>query len=242
MMPGQPKSALDPATITQAADYAITSRRSVRGFLPDTVPEATVREILEVAARAPSGTNIQPWHVWVVAGETRARLTKAVLAARETDQEDNDYPYYPEKWREPYISRRRKVGFDLYGLLGIVKGDKERMWAQFGRNYEFFGAPVGIIFTMERDMVPGTWLDMGMFLQSVMIAARARGLDTCPQAAWIGFHKVVRSVLPLPDDHVMICGMSLGYADDNQPENRLVTVREPVDVFAKFYGFTGDGP
>jgi nitroreductase len=227
----------EPARGLNPVDAAITTRRSVRAFKPDPVPEATVREILEIAARAPSGTNIQPWHVWVVAGAEKDRLTKAVLETRESGAEEAEYPYYPEKWREPYLSRRRKIGFDLYGLLGIEKGDKARMWAQFARNYMFFDAPAGFIFTMERDMVLGAWLDFGMFLENIMIAARGRGLDTCPQAAWIGYHKAVRDVLPIPDDHTLVCGMSLGYADNSKPENKLVTVREPVDAFAKFFGF-----
>lgn len=220
-----------------SARDAIATRRSVRAFRPDPVDEATVRNILELASRAPSGTNIQPWHVYAVAGAAKERVTGAVMEAREAGEEDFEYAYYPREWREPYLARRRKVGYDLYGLLGIAKGDKERMWAQFGRNYLFFGAPVGLFFTIDRDMEKGAWLDLGMFLQNVMVAARAHGLDTCPQVAWCGYHKAVRGAVGIPDDQILVCGMSLGLADNDAPENQLATEREPADVFAKFAGF-----
>lgn len=216
---------------------AIASRRSVRAFRPDPVDEATVREILEIASRAPSGTNIQPWRVYAVAGEAKERVTRAVLAAREAGEEEHEYNYYPTEWREPYLSRRRKVGYDLYGLLGIQKGDKEKMWAQFGRNYVFFGAPVGLFFTIERDLGQGAWLDAGMFIGNVMAAARGFGLDTCPQAAWCGYHKAVRKALDIPGNEILLCGMSLGVADEEAPENALVTEREPADSFVRFEGF-----
>jgi len=220
-----------------SVDEALGTRRSVRAFLPDPVPQDTVRHILEVASRAPSGTNIQPWHVWVAAGEVRDNVSEAVKAAREAGEEDHEYPYYPKDWREPYITRRRKVGWDLYGLIGIVKGDKAGMYRQHTRNFEFFDAPVGLFFTIERHLELGSWLDFGMFVQSVMLAARAQGLDTCPQVAWTSYHKAIRPLLGVPDDQAFVCGMSLGYADNSKPENQLVTVREPVDGFAKFFGF-----
>lgn len=219
------------------ADEAIASRRAIRAFLPDPVAEETVREILDLAARAPSGTNIQPWRVYVVAGEARERLSTAVLAARDRDEADAEFEYYPKKWREPYLSRRRKVGYDLYGLLGIEKGDKERMHVQFGRNFTFFGAPVGLFFTLDRDLEIGSWMDMGMFLQNVMLAIRARGLDSCPQAAWVHYHKVIRRELGFGEDEVLVCGMALGHVDETAPENALVTEREPATSFARFAGF-----
>ncbi|HEX7006444.1 MAG TPA: nitroreductase [Alphaproteobacteria bacterium] len=218
-------------------DEAITTRRSVRAFLPDPVPEATVRHILEVAARAPSGTNIQPWHVYVVAGEARERVCREVLAARERGEASWHYAYYPKTWREPYLARRRKVGWDLYGLLGIVKGDKEGMWRHFGRNFLFFDAPVGLFFTLDADMELGSWIDVGLFIQNVMIAARGQGLDTCPQAAWVEYHRAVHQAVGIPDTEKLVCGMALGYEDKSKPENKLVTEREPVDAFAKFLGF-----
>ena len=218
-------------------DAAITTRRSVRGFKPDPVPKETVAHILDVAARAPSGTNIQPWHVWVVAGEAKERVSKAVLNAREAGDEQHEYAYYPTDWREPYLARRRKVGWDLYSLVGIEKGDKPRMWKQHGRNFEFFDAPVGLFFSIESHLERGSWLDMGMFLEAIMVAARGQGLDTCPQAAWVGYHKAVRAAVGIPDEHTFICGMCLGYADNALPENTLVTVRAPVESFTTFLGF-----
>lgn len=218
-------------------DEAILSRRSVRGFRPDPVPLATVKHILDTAARAPSGTNIQPWLVHAVAGEAQRRLTLAVMKAREERPPKAEFSYYPIKWFEPYLGRRRKIGWDLYGLLGIAKDDKKAMWRQFGRNYEFFGAPVGLFFAMHRDLEIGSWLDMGMFLQNVMLAARGQGLHTCPQAAWIEYPDVVAAELALPAEHRLVCGMSLGHEDTNEVANRLVTTREPSESFATFRGF-----
>ena len=221
-----------------AVDAAITSRRSIRAFLPTPVPEATVREILEVAARAPSGTNTQPWKVHVVTGAARQRLSDAVRAAyddpAERAQHAEEYDYYPREWVSPYIDRRRKVGWDLYALLGLKRENKAGMHAQHGRNYRFFDAPVGLIFTIDRVMEQGSWLDYGMFLQSIMVAARGRGLDTCPQAAFTQFHKIIAEHLQLPSAERVVCGMSLGYADPDKIENTLVTEREAVAGFARF--------
>ena len=217
-------------------DEAIATRRSVRAFLPDPVPEATVRHILEVAARAPSGTNIQPWHVYVVAGEARERVVREVLAARDRGEGGWHYTYYPKTWRDPYLARRRKIGWDLYGLLGIAKGDKERMWAHFGRNFTFFDAPVGLFFTLDVDMAPAAGSTRHVH-RDVMVAARGQGLDTCPQAAWVEYHQAVHKALGIPDTEKLVCGMALGHEDKTKPENKLVTEREPVDGFAKFFGF-----
>jgi nitroreductase len=226
---------------TAAVDAAITSRRSVRAFLPTAVPRETVEAILAVAARAPSGVNTQPWKVTVLTGAAKDELSRRILAAHDanaaagsTGADVGEYDYYPTEWVPPYIDRRRKIGWDLYGLLGIGKGDKARMHAQHGRNYTFFDAPVGLIFTIDRILRQGSWLDYGMFLQNVMTAARGRGLDTCPQAAFIGFHQVIADVLKLPASEMVVCGMSLGHADESAPENQLVTVREPVAQFARF--------
>ncbi|MFZ5547667.1 MAG: nitroreductase [Pseudomonadota bacterium] len=221
-----------------AVDAAIISRRSIRAFLPTPVARETIEEILAVAARAPSGTNTQPWRVHVLTGEAKTRLSARIRAVydnpAERSQHTEEYAYYPTEWRAPYIDRRRKVGWDLYGLLGIGKADKERMHAQHGRNYEFFDAPVGLIFTIERVMQQGSWLDYGMFLQNVMVAARARGLDTCPQAAFTQFHRVIAEELALGSQDMVVCGMSLGYADPEAVENTLVTEREPVAGFTRF--------
>ncbi len=232
----QPHPALDAAA---RVDAAITSRRSVRAFLPTPVPRATIERILEVASRAPSGTNTQPWKVHVLTGAAKARLSAAIRSAYDDPAErarhTEEYAYYPTEWVAPYIDRRRKVGWDLYGLLGIGKADKARMHEQHGRNYAFFDAPVGLIFTIDRVLQQGSWLDYGMFLQSIMVAARARGLDTCPQAAFTQFHRVIERELGLAPGEMVVCGMSLGHADPAAPENRLVTEREPVARFARFH-------
>ena len=223
---------------TAAVDAAITSRRSVRAFLTTPVPRETILEILDVAARAPSGTNTQPWKVHVLTGAAKALLSAKIRAAYDDPEQRathaEQYAYYPTEWRSPYIDRRRKVGWDLYTLLGIGRADKARMHEQHGRNYDFFGAPVGMIFTIDRVMQQGSWLDYGMFLQNVMIAARARGFDTCPQAAFTQFHRIIEEHLGLADDEMVVCGMSLGHADPDAVENRLVTEREPASAFARF--------
>jgi nitroreductase len=224
---------------SSAVDAAITTRRSIRAFLPTPIPEATIREILEVAARAPSGTNTQPWKVHVLTGDARRRLTDAITTAyddpAERAQHAEEYDYYPREWVSPYIDRRRKVGWDLYGLLEIGKTDKAKMHAQHGRNYAFFDAPVGLIFTIDRILATGSWLDYGMFLENIMVAARGRGLDTCPQAAFTQFHRVIKAQLGLADHEMVVCGMALGVADPDAVANRLATARAPVDEFAKFH-------
>ena len=217
-------------------DQAIASRRSLRAFLPTPVERSDIEEILRVSARAPSGTNMQPWKVYVVTGDSKDKLSRTVLAAHNDSNFNHDYvyQYYPSPMHEPYISRRRAVGWGLYSLLGIEKGDKEKMHAQHGRNYTFFDAPVGMIFTIDEKLEIGSWLDYGMFLQNIMTAARGRGLDTCPQAAFAPFHKVIRPVLNIPDDEVVVCGMALGHADKDAIENSLVSEREPLEGFATF--------
>ena len=230
----------DPSTLntTAAVDQAITSRRSIRAFLPTPVPRQTIEDILAVASRAPSGTNTQPWKVYALTGAARERLSERICAAHDDPgqrgQHTEEYAYYPTEWRSPYVDRRRKVGWDLYSLLGIGKTDKARMHAQHARNYRFFDAPVGLIFTIDRVMQQGSWLDYGMFLQNIMVAARARGLDTCPQAAFTQFHRLIAQELGLPDEEMVVCGMSLGHADTKAIENTLVTQREPVAGFTRF--------
>ncbi len=234
----------DPSQITPqstaAVDYAIQSRRSVRAFLPKLVPQSLVEEILAVARQAPSGTNIQPWQVHVLAGEPKQALSRDILAVfndpQQSSQHVADYEYYPVKWVAPYIDRRRKVGWDMYGLLNIGKTDKQAMHDQHAKNYSFFDAPVGLMFSIDRILQQGSWLDYGMFLQNVMVAARARGLDTCPQVAFSQFHRIIAQHLNLQDTQQIVCGMSLGYADPQAVVNRLVTEREPVAGFTKFYG------
>lgn len=219
-------------------DAVIASRRSIRAFLPTPVEREDIESILAVASRAPSGSNTQPWKVYVLTGDTRQRLSESILAAyldpAQNVRHEEEYAYYPRQWVSPYQERRRKVGWDLYGLLGLARDNKAGMQAQHGRNYAFFDAPVGLIFTIDRVMEQGSWLDYGMFLQSVMIAARARGLDTCPQAAFTQFHRVIAEVLQLPAGEQVVCGMALGFADRSKVENTLVTERSPVSEFARF--------
>jgi nitroreductase len=222
----------------QCVDEAITSRRSMRAFLPDPVAREDIDAILDVAARAPSGTNTQPWKVTVLTGQSKAALSDAILAAHGdpavSAQHSEEYAYYPRQWVSPYIDRRRKVGWDLYALLGLTREDKAGMAAQHGRNYRFFDAPVGLIFTIDRLMEQGSWLDYGMFLQNIMIAARGRGLHTCPQAAFTQYHKIIAEQLALPPGEMVVCGMALGFADLSKIENTLVTAREPVSGFARY--------
>jgi nitroreductase len=224
------------ADVTEIVDEAIISRRSVRAFLPRPVDEQTIRDILEVAARAPSGTNMQPWKVYVTTGEVKKRLSDSILNSgiRAEKAAWDEYKYYPDQFFEPYLSRRRAVGFALYGLLGIGRREVERMRAQHDRNFVFFDAPVGMIFTIDRRLNKGSWIDHGMFLQSIMIAARARGLHTCPQAAFAPYHKQIRPILGIPDEEIVVCGMALGHEDTSKPENRLRSERAPVDEFASF--------
>jgi len=216
---------------------AITSRRSVRGFTPEPVPEATVRRILEAAARAPSGTNMQPWQVTVVTGAARKRISDAVLQARHAgESHEAEFKYYPDKMPEPYIGRRRKVGWDLYGLVGIAKGDTAKMSVQHDRNFTFFDAPVGLFFTIDKVLEIGSWLDYGMFIQNVMTAAREEGLSSCPQVAWAQYHKVIRRELGVPETQTVVCGMAIGHEDTEEPANALRTERAPLEHWVRFLG------
>lgn len=216
---------------------AILSRRSVRGFLGTEVPRSTIDALLELAGRAPSGSNIQPWKVYVCSGPLKDSLTRSLLDAHFAGGAGHaeEYRYYPEPWREPYLARRRRVGAGLYGLLGIAKGDQEAMTRQHARNYEFFGAPVGLFVTVPRDFPVGGWLDTGMFIQTLLIAARGLGLDTCPQQSFAKFHRIVRAHLDIPEEETLVCGISLGHADPDASANALKTERVPVSEFAKFF-------
>lgn len=218
----------------QAVADAIASRRSVRAFLPTPVEPQLLDRILELAARAPSGSNIQPWHVFVLTGAPLKALGAELVAMEQAGgTRDPEYQYYPRHWREPYLARRRKTGWGLYAALGIGRGENERMAAQHARNLIFFDAPVGLIFTIDRDMEQGSWLDYGMFLQNIMIAARGFGLDTCPQAAFVPYGGLIRTRLAIPATQMLVCGMSLGYADPNAPENTFATEREPLSRFIR---------
>lgn len=221
-----------PCTSTEAA---ILSRRSIRAFLPNPVTDDTVREILALASRAPSGTNTQPWKVHVVRGAVRDQLCGEIVAAfLAGDQYSEEYTYAPDPWGEPYLARRRATGWGLYGTLGIKKGEKDKMKAQHARNFAFFDAPVGLFITIDRGLELGSWLDLGLFLQTLMLAARGCGLDTCPQQAFAGFHAIIQNRLAIPAHEMVVCGVALGFADMSAPENQFSPEREPVDGFARF--------
>lgn len=215
---------------------AITGRQSIRAFQKDKpVPLDIVEKILSVAGRAPSGSNIQPWHVWVATGDKRDEISNACQARHtQGDAGEQEYSYYPLKWREPYIGRRRNTGWGLYGHLGIEKGDKTSMSRQHGRNYEFFDAPVALIFTIDRDLELGSWVDYGMFLQSLMVSARSFGLETCAQAAFLKYHDTVMRIIDAPKEQMLVCAMSLGYADQGASVNGYRTPREDASEFTVF--------
>ncbi len=223
-------------------DTAITSRMSARAFTAQQVPHDTIVEILQLASRAPSGTNTQPWKVYVLQGASRDDLVSKVCTAHEAIRANptlaseyrEEYDYYPEKWVSPYIDRRRENGWGLYGLLGIGKGDKDKMHLQHQRNFRFFDAPVGLMFTIDRVLGRGSMLDYGMFLQSLMVAACARGLQTCPQAAWNAFANIILPHIGASADEMLVCGMALGYADPEDVVNTFLTPRVPVDDFTRW--------
>jgi nitroreductase len=215
---------------------AITSRRSVRGFTDAPVPRETVETILQTSARAPSATNTQPWRVHVLTGGAKDRLISAIMAERASGAPESmpEYPYYSTEMPEPYLSRRRAIGWKLYGLLGIGKGDRAGARAWHDQNFRFFGAPVGMIFTLDRRLGLGAYIDLGMFMQNIMTAARGLGLDTCPQAAFAGYHAIIREQLALPAEDLVLCGMALGLADNTAIANQVVADREPLENFAVF--------
>ncbi len=225
------------ADLPASVEDAILTRRSVRAFLPRFVPVALVSHLIAVASRAPSGGNIQPWKVHVVMGPAKARLEADLLATFcDPDQEpEPEYDYYPQKWSQPYLARRRALGRSLYDLLGIERRDVPAMRSHQAENFRFFGAPVGLFFSLARTLSQGSWLDAGMFIQTFMIAARGAGLHTCPQAAFTSYHRVVRRHVRIPDEDILLCGMALGYEDPTRRENALRTAREPVEGFTVFY-------
>ncbi|SKC15005.1 Nitroreductase [Bosea thiooxidans] len=224
---------IDEMTPNEAVEHAIRSRRAVRAFLPDPVEPGLLRRLIELAAQAPSGTNMQPWKLRVIGPQARARLEAALLAALAAGERPGaeEYRYYPVQFREPYLARRRKVGWDLYGLLGVTKGDTEGMKRQTAANLRFFDAPVALMLTIDRDLEIGSWLDLGMFIQTLLIAAQGHGLDSCPQAIFAQFHPIVRRELAIPEHEVVVCGIAIGKADSDAPANRLVPEREPVEGF-----------
>lgn len=226
-----------------AVDAAIMGRFSARAYLPTPVPRELVDEVLRVAGRAPSGSNTRPWQVYVLAGAARDSLVEQVCAAHDAVRADpalaerygNQPDYKPAGgWQPPYLERRRENGISLYRLLGIPKGDREAMHRQHQQNYRFFGAPVGLVFSLHRGMGSGSLLDYGTFLQNVMLAARARGLHSCPQGAWNRFARIVLPFVGAGADEVLVCGMALGYADPQAAANQLRTPREELAEFTRW--------
>ena len=230
---------MTPVFSDNLVDQAIETRQSMRAFLPQPVPRETLTHLLELAARAPSGTNTQPWKVYVLQGASRDQLVEKVCSAGDAiranpalaAEHKEAYDYYPEKWVSPFIDRRRENGWGLYGLLGITKGDKDAMHAQQQRNFRFFDAPVGLMFTLDKVMGRGSLVDYGMFMQNLMVAARGHGLHTCPQAAWNGFAKIILPHIGASDNEMLVCGMSLGYADEAALVNTFRTPRVSAGEF-----------
>lgn len=222
-----------------AVDAAITSRMSVRAFTKQPVERAAIEHLLQLASRAPSGTNCQPWRVYVLQGTSQARLVEQVCAAHNAIRANpalaaeyvEEYDYYPQKWVSPYIDRRRENGWGLYGLLDIGKADKDKMHAQHQRNFRFFDAPVGLMFTVNRVLGRGSLVDYGAFLENIMVGARGHGLHTCPQAAWNGFAKIILPHIGAGPDEMLVCGMALGYADESALVNTFHTPRVPAKDF-----------
>jgi nitroreductase len=223
-------------------EQAINTRMSARAFTTQPVPRELITQLLAQASRAPSGTNTQPWKVYVLQGKSRDTLVEKVCAAHDEVRAHPEkaadyrepYDYYPEKWVSPFIDRRRENGWSLYGLLGITKADKDKMHAQHQRNYLFFDAPVGLMFTLDKVMGRGSLVDYGMFLQTLMLSARGMGLHTCPQAAWNGFGSIILPYIGAGDNEMLVCGMALGYADTSEIVNTFRTPREPVESFTQW--------
>lgn len=218
---------------------AIQARKSVRAFKPDPVPVETISKLLAIAQRAPSGTNTQPWHVYVCTGEVKRAISADVLEMVQagTGKGYEDFDYYPATWKDVHNNRRREVGWSLYSLVGVEKGDRAGSARQAMRNFLFFDAPVGIFVTVDSYLRWGSWSDTGMYIQTIMLAAKGLGLDTCPQAAWIPYQEPVRNHLGIPEDQSLVTGMSLGFADPDKIENTLVSEREAVENVVRYLGF-----
>jgi nitroreductase len=225
--------------IPMKVEDAIRTRKSIRAFTDQTVPKETIERILKLSQQAPSGTNTQPWQTYVCSGAVKDAIADDVCALFDQGKAKKyeDYDYYPSTWKDIHRDRRRGVGWSLYGLLGIQKGDRERTMVQAKRNFKFFDAPVGLFFTVDAYLGKGSWADAGLYMQTVMLAARGEGLHTCPQAAWISFQEPIFRHLNIPDDQVLISGMALGYEDTSAIENTLVSDREDIDNVVQYAGF-----
>jgi nitroreductase len=216
-------------------EEAVTGRRSIRAFLPKPVPRELIERVLTIAGRSPSGSNAQPWKVWVLQGDVRDEIVREAVARYDRNEVGKrEYNYYPERWRDPYLARRRACGWGLYATLGIGREDKAKMHAQHARNYAFFDAPVGLIFSIDRDLEMGSWLDYGMFLEAIMVAARGVGLETCPQAAWLVFYEMLQRRLGIPSEQTIVCGMAMGFPDPNHKVNTFTPERVPLRDYVTF--------
>lgn len=214
----------------------IRDRRSVRAFLDKDVPHEIVFRVLEAARMAPSGVNTQPWHVGVIGQKHRQIISEAIIQARENQIPENpDYHYYPEEWFEPYKSRRKACGLALYSAVNIQIHETEKRRVQWYKNYYFFNAPVALIFYLDSRLCKGSWMDMGMFIQNVMLVARCLGLETCPQAALAEYPDIIREHLQIPNTMHIVCGMAMGYADWSDPVNQYRTTREEVNTFTVWH-------
>lgn len=224
------------STVTEA----VRRRFSARAFLPDPVPGAVVREILETAHRAPSGGNLQPWRVYALAGEPLAEF-KAVMRTRLAENprgEGAEYDVYPRELMDKYKTRRFTVGEDLYASIGVERENKAGRLTQFARNFEFFGAPVGLFFCVHRRMGSPQWADLGMFMQTVMLLAAERDLDTCAQEAWSMWPKTVGAFVGLPDEYMLFSGMALGKADPEAAVNAWRSRRDRFEDWGEMRGFS----
>lgn len=214
----------------------LKDRQCVRAFLPQIVSDQTITRILDAARFAPSGVNTQPWKVAVLGPIHRQKISQGIIHALEQGLKPHpDYDYYPKEWVEPYKSRRQACGLALYGALDIKKEDLERRKQQWYRNYYFFDAPAALIFYIDAKLCKGSWMDMGMFIQNVMLAARAFDLETCPQAALAEFPDIIRETLDLPVSQHIVCGMAMGHPDWSNPINQYRTTREEVNSFTRWY-------
>ncbi|WP_018262222.1 nitroreductase [Methylobacterium sp. WSM2598] len=225
--------------LVQALDGVMKGRFATRFYADRPVPYATVRDILEAARYAPSGANIQPWRVQVLAGAAKTEICRDILVTHATEAAHHvsEYTYYAPNLPDLYHSRKQAFGRVFYGSLGIAQDNAPGRAAQTAKNYEFFGAPVGLIFTIDRRLEKGSWLDLGMFLQNVMLAAKVRGLDTCPQETLAKYHRVLRRHLPIAPEDIVVCGMALGVCDAAAAARRRVMERAPIEAFASFHGF-----
>ena len=222
--------------IASCVDQVLRSRRSTRAFTQQPVPAAVVREILQVAACAPSNSNTQPWRVHVVTGDAKQELGAALVAAFQAGTAPPS-PHFPDPLPDTFAERQSEFGARYYTALEIDRADAQARARQTQRNFSFFGAPVGLLFTIDRRLKAHSWLDLGLFVQNVMIAAKARGIDTCPQVSFARFHDVIAEQLQLPAHEVTACGMSMGYGAADAPVNRMEMQRESVERFARFVGF-----